>query len=169
MATSYDLIGSRPLVQVLSATAVIPVQVCTIRTKPSGVIADLWVSETSFKADGAAEQLAAFADNIETIIGQGKAVGGTGTTTLDNNGLQAVFVTFTVAYVPPAGDTASITTDVDVPVGLLSSDDPAISRTFMQQAEAMIDDAWNNLASAAGDQAATSGTGSSPADTATGS
>lgn len=149
MATSYDLIGSRELVQVLSPTSTIPVQVCTIRTKPSGVVADLWVLKETFDSGQAGPQLTTFADNIETIIGQGKATGGSPFTDLDGSGLQEVFVSFTVAYAPPGAAAGPITTDVNVPVGLLSESDAEIGRSLLTQAEAMIEDGWNNLVAAA--------------------
>ena len=113
---SYTLIGNNAIVQVLSPTVSEDMQAATIQTIPTGIIATALVSQKSFTDDKAAESLTAFADNIETIIGQGKAVGGSGTSSLDASGLQAYFVTFTVGYDPPGAPTGTVTTDVDVPV-----------------------------------------------------
>lgn len=99
----------------------------------------------SFDADSAAATLTALADNIETIMSQGKAIGGYDTSNLDANGLTEYFVTFTVAYNPPGAQTGQITVDVDVPVNLLSIDDPEINATLLAEAEALIDKGYNGL------------------------
>lgn len=121
------------------------VQLATIQTTKSGVIATIAVSNTSFQSDGAAATLTALADNIETIIGQGKATGGTGTSELDANGLTVYYVTFTVAYNPPGAPTGTVTTEVDVPVNLISIDDPEINATLLAEAEALVNNAYNSL------------------------
>lgn len=142
---SYTLIGNNSIVQVLSPTVSEDMEAATIQTIPTGIIATALVSQTSFKNNQAAESLTAFADNIETIIGQGKAVGGSGTSDLEVSGLQAYFVTFTVGYNPPGAPTGTVTTDVDVPVNILLVDDPALNETLLGEAEAMIDKAYNSL------------------------
>lgn len=149
MADNYDLISSRPLVRVLSPTSVIPIQVCSIRTKPSGVIADTWVDRAVFDKGAAGPVLTAFAANIETIIGQGKATGGSPSTALDASGLQQAYVDFTVAYTPPSGIAGPITTDVLVPIGLLNGDDTGRSDSPLALAESLIDDAYDSLVAAA--------------------
>lgn len=141
----YTLIGNAPTIQVFSPTVSADVQLATIQTSPSGSIATMPVSETSFQANQAAETLTALADNIETIIGQGKATGATGSSELLPSGLTQYYVTFTVAYNPPGAPPGAVTTEVDVPVGLLSVDDPAIERTLLTEAEALIDAAYNSL------------------------
>jgi len=142
---SYVLIGSSSVVQVLSTTVAQQSVVATIQTIPSNVVAATAVSQTSFDANAAAETLTALADNIEAIIAQGKAIGGTGTSDLDASGLTVYYVTFTVGYNPPNAPTGTVTVDVDVPVNLLNVDDPTISRTLVTQAEATINKAYNSL------------------------
>lgn len=142
---SYTLIASTSTVQVLSTTGSQEAVVATIQTAPSGVVASIAVSRVSFDANSAAETLTALADNIETIIGQGKATGGTGTSDLDANGLTEYFVTFTVAYNPPSAPPGQVTVDVDVPVNLISVSDPTINETLLAEAEALIDKAYNSL------------------------
>lgn len=145
MATSYTLIGNAPTIQVFSPTVSQDVELATIQTKPTGVIATMPVSEISFATNQASETLTALASNIEAIIKQGKAVGGTGTSELDANGLTQFYVTFTVAYNPPGAPVGTVTAEVDVPVGLLGVDDPAIESTLLSQAEAMVNKAYNSL------------------------
>lgn len=117
----------------------------TIQTIPSGVIAYKPVSRTSFDANQAAEQLTGFADAIEAVMSQGKAVGGVGTSNLDSNGLTEYFVTFTVGYNPPGAPTGQVTVDVDVPVGLLDLEDAEIGQTLLGEAEALVNQAYTNL------------------------
>ena len=142
---SYTLTYSTSTTQVLSSTGSQEAVVATISTIPSGVPATIAVSRVSFDKNQASETLTALANNIETIIGQGKAVGGADTSDLDANGLTEYFVTFTVGYNPPGAPPGQVTVDVDVPVNLLSIDDPEINATLLAEAEAMIDKAYNSL------------------------
>ena len=147
---SYSLLSSQSTVQVLSATVINDVQYCTIQTTTSGVIASITVSEKAFTTNKAAEELTAFADNIETLIGRGNVIGATGIQTIDGNGLLQDKVAFTVEYVPPGTSNTSITADALVPVNLLSIDDPAIDQLLLAEAEAIINNTYANLQSAAG-------------------
>ena len=149
----YILIGSASIVQVLSPKVTQDTVVCTIKTVPTGIIATLPVSQVSFNSNGAAEQLTQFADNIEEIIAGGKAVGGSGTSSLDASGLTEYFVTFEVGYNPPGAPTGTVTVDVDVPVGLLIEQDALIGRTLFAEATALIDKAYKNLVALAGQPA----------------
>lgn len=142
---SYTLIGSVSTIQVLSTTTTQEAVLATIQTNPSNVVASIPVSQVSFEANSAAETLTALADNIETILGQGKAVGGVGSQDLDNSGLTVYFVTFTVGYDPPGAPPGQVTVDVDVPVNLLSIDDPEINQTLLGEAETLINNAYNSL------------------------
>lgn len=144
MAT-YTLIGSASTVQVLSPTLSQDAVLATIQTVKTGVIATMAVSQVAFNNNGAAEELTALADSIDTIIGQGKAVGGTGTSSLDSNGLQQYFVTFTVAYNPPGAPSGQVTVDADVPVTLMSQSDAAIGETLLNEAEAIVNNSYQNL------------------------
>lgn len=142
---SYTLIGNVSTIQVTSPLTSVEGVVATIQTNPSGIIAAIVVSQTSFDNDSAAETLTIFADNIEEIISQGKAVGGSGTSSLDNNGLTAYYVTFIVGYDPPGAPPGQVTADVDVPVNLISESDPAINQTLLTEAEDLINSAYEHL------------------------
>ena len=144
-ATSYHLIGSASIVQVLSPTVVVDQQAVTIQTIPSGVIATTLVDEVFFQAGTAGPIIKDFADSIESVMRNGKATGGTGTTALDASGLMAYFVTFTVAYNPPGSPAGTVTTDADVPVTLLTGADSAQGYVNIAQANAIIDAAYANL------------------------
>lgn len=146
---SYSLLASQSTVQVLSPTVVNDVVYCTIQTSPTGVIASLPVSSASFTANQSAEELTAFADNIETIIGRGHVVAGAGAQTIDASGLLQDQVSFTVQYVPTGTTGTNITAEALVPVGLLSQSDPAINTTLLDEAEAIITATYNNLKNAA--------------------
>jgi hypothetical protein len=147
---SYVLYASNSIVQVTGPTTSEDMIAATIQTSPTGIIATILVSQTSFDADDAAETLTAFANSIEDIIAQGKAVGGTGTSDLDANGLQVYYVTFTVGYNPTGVPPGNVTVDVDVPVNLLAQSDASIGTTLLGEAETLVDDAYNSLVALAG-------------------
>lgn len=142
---SYTLIGSTSTTQVLSTTGSQEAVLATILTVPSNVTATIAVSRTSFDANQAAETLTALADNINNLMNGGHAIGGYGTSDLDNSGLTEYFVTFTVGYNPAGAPPGQVTVDVDVPVNLLSVDDPEINATLLAEAEALINDAYSHL------------------------
>lgn len=145
----YSLIGSYSTVQVLSPQLVNDVVYCTIQTTPTGVIASIPIAGRTFDQGLMGPELTTFADNIETIVGRGHIIGGTGSQTIDGNGLLQDFVTFTVEYVPPGSTPTSITAQVDVPIGLLSVSDVTISETLLAEAEALVTAAYDSLQSAA--------------------
>jgi hypothetical protein len=143
--SSYVLVGSSSIVQILGPNTSADMVSATIRTQPTGIVATTLVSQVAFDDGSAGPALTSFADAIETIIGQGKAVGGSGTSSLDASGLMSYFVTFEVAYSPAGAPTGTVTVDVDVSVGLLDTSDAEIGRTLMGEAEALINAAYDNL------------------------
>lgn len=147
---SYSLKASYSTVQVLSPTLTEEVVYCTIQTIPSNVVASLAVSQTSFDNNGAAETLTAFANNIEQIMQSANVNAAQGGQTIDATGLLEDNVVFIVDYEPPGTSGTAITAEADVPVGLLSQSDPAISEVLMQQADAIVNAVYANLKSAAG-------------------
>lgn len=147
---NYILIGSTSIVQVLSATVIADVVAATIQTLPTGIRAQTLVPQDAFDQGAAGPLLSTFAGNIEAIIAQGKATGGSGTSSLDASGLQQYAVTFTVTYNPPGAPIGSVTADVDVPVGLLSDSDPATGPASFAQAVALVDATYSNLVALAG-------------------
>lgn len=153
---SYSLLASVSTVQVLSPTIVNDVVYCTIQTQPSNVVASIPISQAAAGSAAGSSVvnlqppiLVAFADNIETIIGRGNIIAGTGVQTIDPNGLLQDFVSFTVQYVPPNTNTTAITAEALVPVGLLSSDDSAINQTLLAEAEKIVTDTYDALKAAA--------------------
>ena len=142
---SYTLIGSASIVQVISPTVAVDMQAVTIQTKPSGIVATKLVDEAFFQAGTAGPIIKDFADSVESIMADGKAVGGTGTTSLDSSGLQQYFVTFTVGYDPPGAPAGTVTADVAVPVTLLSGADSAEGYVNLAEAEDMLNTAYANL------------------------
>lgn len=147
---SYILIGSADIVQVLSPQVKAETVVASIQTVPTGIIAAFPVDKTAFDDGTASTFLTDFADSIEAIIAGGKAVGGSGTSELGASRLQDYFVTFEVAYNPPGAPPGNVTTDVDVPVGLLSQLETFGGQTQIGQAEALIDAAYNSLVALSG-------------------
>jgi hypothetical protein len=160
---SYTLIGNASIVQVLGPKVAADKEAATIQTRPTGIIATLLVDQTAFEDGTAGAFLTDFADSIEAIIAGGKAVGGSGSSSLDASNLQQYFVTFEVAYNPPGAPLGAVTTDVDVPVGLLSKITTVGGQSQIGQAEAMIDKAYSNLVSLAGGTPATAPAAAAPA------
>jgi len=147
---SYILIGSASVVQVLSPKVTQDTVVATIQTVPSGIIVAMPVPQESFDAGDAGPILSTLADGIEAIIGQGKAIGGSGTSALAPSGLTEYFVTFEVGYNPPGAPSGTVTADVNVPVGLLAEGVSVGGYSSLAAAEAIIDKAYQNLVSLSG-------------------
>lgn len=141
----YILVGSLSIVQVLGPKTTAEMVAATIQTKPTGIVATMLVPQDSFDAGTAGQELTVFADAIETIIAQGKAVGGFGSSALDASGLEQYYVTFDVAYRPPGAPAGAVTVEAAVPVGLLNTDDAEIGRLLLGEAEAIVDKAYDNL------------------------
>lgn len=145
MAKNYDLITSQSSIQVLSPTVVQPVVDATIVTKPSGIVADYWLDEADWKAGTAPALLETFAGNIEHIVATGKVIGGSGSQSLDANGLLQQWVTFIVAYQVPGSPGGPATVDVDVPVGDLGGTSEFGTNYGMDAALKLIDDEYAKL------------------------
>lgn len=143
--SSYTLVGTVSVRQILGPQVSEEVVVCTIQTQPTGIVAATLVSQHAFDNGAAGPQLTNFAEAIEEIVSQGKVVGGSGSADLDASGLQEYFVTFEVGYNPPGAPRGTVTVDVPVPVGLLNTEDAELGRVLFGQAEAMIDKAYANL------------------------
>lgn len=146
---SYTLLASYTTVQVLAPTLVSDVVYCTIQTSPSSVIASMPLDAITFNAGDSATLLGYFADNIETIMSQGKAIAGQGVQTIDANGLLQDQVSFTVQYVKAGSSATSVTAEALVPVGLLGGGGDSFSSTLLAEAEAIITAVYDNLQSAA--------------------
>ena len=148
MATNYDLLYSQSSIQVLSPTVSIDAVVCTIQTKPHRVILDYWVAKEAWDAGTAPAILEAVAGGVEHIMHTEPVSGAVGSTQLDANGLQAEFVTFTVAYQVPGSNTGPATVDQDVPVTDFGQDTFGGHNYGLEDASNLIQDAYAKLKAA---------------------
>lgn len=115
MAT-YTLQGSYPTVQVLSPSLVQDVQFCTIQTIQSGVIASYPVRKVDFDGGYASQILDDFTAGIEYVMALPHVIAGVGEQTIDDNGLLADSVVFTVQYTDPVLAPNGVTAAATVPV-----------------------------------------------------
>lgn len=145
MAANYDLVTSQSSIQVLSPTVVQDVVVATIQTKPSRVIASLWIPEAEWGTGGAAGVLANFADNIEQVMASPEVVGATSGQALDASGLLQSEITFTVGYKPDGSPFPPATVDVTITADTLSDLGRQTGYDGVAAAMALIDAAYQNL------------------------
>lgn len=146
----YVLVGSYATVQILSPTEIINVIYCTIKTKPSGVTASIPVQEDEFNKGTAGSQLSNFASAIEQIVTYQHVIGAVGAQSIDQSGLYADQVVFTVQYIDPVRAPYGATATVSIGVGQLDFSDALIGRTLLADAQATIDGVYANLQAAAG-------------------
>jgi hypothetical protein len=147
---SYILVGSSSIVQIISPSVAAEMVAATIQTVPTGIIATTLVPQVDFDSAAGASDLTDFADAIEAVIADGKAVAGSGTSKLDTNGLQQYYVTFEVAYNPPGAPTGTVHVDVDVPASFLTMPASEPGMTRRMNAFDLIDKAYDNLVALAG-------------------
>lgn len=148
---SYGIVASETTVQVISPKLTLDIEYATIQTQPSGVIASLALAKADFDAGTAGTLLGFYADNIEQLMRYPHVIAGQGSQRLDANGLIEDTVVFTVQYVPAGTSVSSVTAEAVVPTGLLTEGgDPAFERILMAQADAIIQAAYDSLASLAG-------------------
>lgn len=145
MATNYDLLTSQSSIQVLSPTIIQDVVVATIQTKPHKVIMDYWIDKTTWDAGMGPTLLEAVAGGVEHIMDTEPVSSAVGTSQLDTSGLQAEYVTFTVAYTPPDSTTGPATVDADVPVTDFGQDAIAGENFGLVDAHNIIQDAYAKL------------------------
>lgn len=119
---SYLLLDSVEAVQVYSPTLVADVLVCTIQSFPSGSVLLRTIPQTSFNDDQGQGLLSSLSSAVENVISEGSAIAANGLQVVDDNGLLADVVRFTVGYTPPNGTPGEITATVDVPVNVLTAD-----------------------------------------------
>jgi hypothetical protein len=147
---SYELLASETTRQVLSATVTEDVEYCTIRTSPSGVICNSPVNKVFFEAGTGGTLLGQFADSVETVMAFPEVIAGTGVQTIDQNGLLADSVVFTVQYIPPGSTTTGITAEVEVPVIDLNFSNQSSAGAEEAAVNKLIQAALANLKAAAG-------------------
>jgi hypothetical protein len=147
---SYTLIASYSTVQVLGPTAIQNVLYFTLQTSPSSVVASVPVNEEEFLVNGAVPILLSFAEAVETIMAEPQVIAGVGSQSIDSSGLLADQVTFTVQYTGPGAASSGVTADVDVPVQMLNFSEEPRDQGNAALAQALIDQTYNALQSAAG-------------------
>jgi len=146
----YALVGSYSTVQVLSATQVVDVVYCTIKTQPSGVIASLPVQQKIFEEGTSGTELNNFTQAIEQVMSNPHVIAGVGSQSIDASGLLADSVVFTVEYRDPVKAPNGATALATVGVGQLDFSDALIGRTLLAGVSAIIDGVYANLKAAAG-------------------
>ena len=148
-APSFLLVGSYETVQVLSPTLVNDVVYCTIQTQPHNVTASLPVTKTVFDSGQAGPELAAFARSIERVMDDPRVIAGVGSQTIDDSGLLADNVVFTVQYIDPVLAPNGATALATVGVGLLNQQFTPHQGTASDPVTAIIDGVYANLKAAA--------------------
>lgn len=119
---SYTLQSAYTTVQVLSPTLATEGLYCTIQSAPSGSIVQRFVPQASFDSDQGQGLLDSLATAVEDLIAGGLASAASGSQEVDDSGLLADVVVFTVSYVPPAPTVGTISTTVAVPIDVLTAD-----------------------------------------------
>lgn len=145
---AYDLLASETTVQVISPTLVNDVVYCTIRTHASGVVCSKPINSVFFDAGTAGTLLNEFANTVETVMAFPEVIAGVGSQTIDNNGLIADQVTFTVEYIPPGGSAGAVTATVDIPVTQLDFSQASSAAANEAAVNTAINDAVANLKAA---------------------
>lgn len=119
---SYQLLDSVEAVQVYSPQLVADVLVCTIQSFPSGSVLLRTIPQTSFDSDQGQALLESLSAAVEGALEGGEATSAYGLQLVDDSGLLADLVRFTVTYQPATATPGEITATVDVPVNVLTAD-----------------------------------------------
>ena len=149
-SVGYSLVGSYETVQVLSPTTINDVVYCTIKTHPSGVIASLPINKTLFDAGQSGVELRAFAQAIEQTMNDPRVIAAAGSQSIDDSGLLADNVTFTVQYVDPVHAPNGATALATVPVYALNFSNLSSAGAQEGTVNTTIDGVYANLKAAAG-------------------
>lgn len=150
MAENYQLVTSQSSTQVLSPTVVQEMVVATIQTLPHRVIADYWLTREQWDGGDAARVLTAFAANIERIMDDPHVLRASSGRSLDPSGLVASELTVTVGYSTPGSGFPPATVDVVIPASDLRPAESRPGGSGVDAALAIIDTAYQQLATAAG-------------------
>lgn len=147
---AYTLIASSSTVQVISPTVVNDVLYCTIETNVSHVIASYPIPQGTFESVNSAEALTFFARGIEEIMALDYVIAGTGSQTLDANGLLVDNVVFTVQYVQPGTTGTTVTAEAVCPVATLTGSSVSPGKPDVSAAKAIVDATLADLQKLAG-------------------
>lgn len=150
MAGSFVVVSQAREIQVLSPTVTIPVQKVGISTIPHGVTVEFPIPVELWPDAGGRDLLESLASEIETLISDGRMVGGQYVQDYDDNGLLVDYLDATVRWEDPNHIRPPQETTVLIPLGLLlGSTDPWFQR-LPGSAEALLSAARTNLAQTAG-------------------
>ena len=149
MATNYDLLATATRIQVLSPTLTMPIVDATLQSKPTGMIFNFWVAKAAWDAGTAPALLEGVAQNAEHLIEATPAISGFGFEQLENSGLLKQYITYTVAATAPGGTPNALTVEVDIPISDLDQDTIGGTNYGLDDAEAKIQAAYDQLVAAA--------------------
>ena len=147
---SYTLLASLSTVQVLSPTVVNDVIYSTIKTIPSGVVANYPIPQGEFESINSSERLTFFARGIEEVMALDHVIGGVGTQSLDASGLLQDNVSFTVQYVQPGTSGTEVTAQAEVPVDAMLGASTTPGKPGITAATAIVDAVYADLQRLAG-------------------
>ena len=119
---TYRLESSYDTVQVFSPTLATEAIYCTIMTAPSGSIVQRTIPKSEFNADQGAGLLESLTAAVEDALAGGLATAAFGTQGVDAAGLIYDAVAFTVTYDPPSPRARPLTTQVEIPMDVLTAD-----------------------------------------------
>lgn len=125
-------------VQVLSATAVITVQVETALTQPSNIYFETPVPLEAWQSGSGPEYRSTAAAGLEQLLQEGDVVSVYWTQDLDTNGLRADYGVATVQIPTPAGKTGPFQTEVSFTMGVLSADQTIRNAVVVPALEAAV-------------------------------
>lgn len=128
MAKQYMTTGSFQTVKVLSQNQVLDVEAIGIQTIPSAVRCTVPVPLAAFRAGNADDYLSLVADLVEALIagsasaGAPEVSGASGSQNIDQNGLLAYYINFTVSHTPTTGQQGTFSEVVTLPVASFESE-----------------------------------------------
>jgi hypothetical protein len=149
--TNYTVLASESTVIVLSPTLTEDGISTTFQTQPHGVIVTITLPQATFDANDGPAVLERYATGVEEVMALDYVVGGQGVQTIDESGLIADGVSFTVAYQPLDAQAAEMTASVTVTAQDLGYS-PAVRVTSgTTEAKLKVADAYAQLRVLAGD------------------
>jgi hypothetical protein len=118
----YQLLDHQTVVQVYGVNLTELSEFCQFQSAPSGSVLLRTVPQSSFSATKEIDLLNSLSDAVESILSEGIAIAAAGTQKIDDAGLIQDAVTFTVEYVPTYPIPGSITSELQIPVNVITID-----------------------------------------------
>lgn len=119
---SYTLLDHQTVVQVYGPTLSQLSEFCTIASAPSGSILIRTIPQSSFSATDESGLLTSLSDAVESLLQEDYVLAAAGTQGLDLSNLIFDAVTFTVQYIPPYPTPGTITSELQIPVNVVTAD-----------------------------------------------